>query len=171
MKVLLFNGSPHIQGCTYTALREIADELEREGVETEIFHIGLDPIRGCIGCGRCRELGKCVFDDVVNVAAEKVKEADGFIFGSPVHYAAASGAMTCFMDRLFYSAGKNFAFKPGACISSARRGVTSATYDQVNQCIGISKIIMVPSKHWNLVHGIRHEDVKQVKEGLQRMRN
>ncbi len=106
MKVFLVNGSPHQHGCTDRALREVASALEQGGIETEIFWIGNQPIGGCIGCGACAKLGRCAFDGVVNEFAEKLGEADGFVFGSPVHYAAASGNMTSFLDRLFYSAGR-----------------------------------------------------------------
>lgn len=171
MKVILFNGSPHKTGCTYTALMEIAEVLEQEGVETEIFQVGTDPLRGCTGCGRCRELGKCVFEDGrVNEAIEKAKEADGFIFGSPVHYAAASGSMTSFMDRMFYAGKGAFTYKPAASIVSARRGGTTAAYEQLNKYIGISNMIMVPAPYWNMVHGNTPDEVRQDKEGLRIMR-
>lgn len=170
MKVLLFNGSPHAAGCTYTALCEIEKELQKNNIETEIFQIGVKPVGGCMGCGACAKLGHCVQDDIVNIAASKVKEADGYIFGSPVHYAAPSGAMVSFMDRLFYSAGKEMAYKPAASIVSARRGGTTAAYDQLNKYIGINNMIMVPAPYWNMVHGSRPEDVLQDKEGLRNMR-
>lgn len=171
MKVMLFNGSPHKNGCTYTALKEIADVLEHEGIETEIFHIGIEPLRGCIGCGRCRELGKCTFDDGrVNEAIETARDADGFIFGSPVHYAAAGGSMTSFMDRMFYAGKRYFTYKPAASIVSARRGGTTAAYDQLNKYIGISNMIMVPAPYWNMVHGNTPEEAVQDKEGMRIMR-
>ena len=173
MKVLLLNGSPHEFGCTYTALREAADALEREGVETEIFHIGAGPVRGCIGCGGCRRAGKfrCVFgDDRVNEAIAKAEQADGFFFGSPVHYAAASGAMTAFLDRMFYAGGARMAFKPAAVVLSARRAGTTAAYDQLNKYIGINNMLMVPCHYWNMVPGAKPEDVRQDAEGMQCMR-
>ncbi len=171
MKVLLINGSPHKEGCTYTALTEVAKELNANGIETEIFHIGTNPVRGCIGCGACSKLGKCAFDDdVVNELAAKVKEADGYVFGSPVHYAAISGAMSCIMDRLFYSAGAAMRFKPAAGVCSARRAGTTASYDQLNKYIGINRMISVPSQYWNMVHGAKAEDVRKDEEGLQIMR-
>lgn len=173
MKVLLVNGSPNEKGCTYTALSEIAKTLEGQGIETEIFHIGNKPVRGCIGCGACRTNGKnqCVFeDDVVSVLTEKVKEADGYIFGTPVYYASPNGAMMVVMDRLFFSAGKYMQYKPAACIASARRAGTTATYDAMNKYIGINNMIMVPSNYWNMVHGSKPEDVKKDLEGLQIMR-
>lgn len=167
MKVLLINGSPNENGCIYTALSEVAKELNLNGVETEIFWIGKGSIHGCIGCGKCRESGKCIFtDDAVNAAAEKAKTVDGFVFGSPVFYASINGAMSAFMDRLFYSASKYFAYKPGAAVVSARRAGTTAAYDQLNKYIGISKMIMVPAPYWNMVHGSKPEDVLQDKEGL-----
>ena len=132
MKVLLVNGSPHRTGCTYTALHEVEVALAAEGIETEIFWVGTSPVSGCLACGYCKEHGKCAIDDVVNVFAEKAKDADGFIFGSPVHYAAASGSMTSFMDRLFYSApAKVFRHKPAGVIVSARRAGTTDAYDQL----------------------------------------
>lgn len=173
MKVLLVNGSPNREGCTYTALSEIAKTLEENGIETEIFQIGNKPVRGCIGCGGCAksEKGKCVFeDDVVSELIDKAKEADGYIFGSPVYYASPNGTLLAILDRLFYSAGKYMKYKPAACIASARRAGTTATYDVLNKYIGINNMLMVPSCYWNMVHGRRPEDVKQDLEGLQIMR-
>lgn len=172
MKVLLINGSPKAQGCTYTALYEVAKELEKENIETEIFHIGNKPIRGCMACGGCHRNGdsKCVFnDDTVNIALEKAKEADGFIFGSPVHYAAPSGLITSFLDRLFY-AGSCFAYKPGAAIVSCRRGGSTAAFDQLNKYFTIANMPVVSSQYWNMVHGNTPEEVKQDLEGMQTMR-
>lgn len=173
MKVLLVNGSPNEKGCTYIALSEIAKTLEEQGVETEIFHIGNKPVRGCIGCGGCKKSAgsRCVFnDDILNQLADKAKEADGYVFGSPVFYASPNGAMLAIMDRLFYSAGKYMAYKPAACIASARRAGTTATYDALNKYIGINHMLMVPANYWNMVHGSKPEDVKQDLEGLQTMR-
>ena len=172
MKVLLINGSPKANGCTYTALSEIANELEKENIETEIFHIGNKPIRGCIGCGGCYTTNKCVFnDDVVNDGIEKVKKADGIILGSPVHYAAASGAITSFLDRLFYAYGGKFlAHKPGAAIVSCRRGCSTAAFEQLNKYFTISNMPIVSSQYWNMVHGNTPEEVKQDLEGMQTMR-
>lgn len=172
MKVLLINGSPKLKGCTYTALNEIAKELEAENIETEIFHIGNQPIRGCIGCGGCKSNNRCVFnDDTVNKAIEKVTEADGIIFGSPVHYAAASGSLTSFLDRLFYAYGGKFlAYKPGAAIVSCRRGGSTAAFDQLNKYFTISNMPIVSSQYWNMVHGNTPDEVKQDLEGMQIMR-
>lgn len=171
MKVLLINGSPKAKGCTYTALTEVARELEKENIETEIFHIGNKPIRGCMGCGGCTTSNKCVFnDDSVNEAIEKAKTCDGFIFGSPVHYAAASGTLTSFLDRVFYASGKSFAYKPGAAIVSCRRGGATAAFEQLNKYFTISNMPVVSSQYWNMVHGNTPEEVKQDLEGMQTMR-
>lgn len=175
MKVLLVNGGPHEKGCTYTALSEVSKTLNEEGIETEIFWIGVKPIAGCIACGKCKELGKCVFNDTVNEFVEKAKEADGFIFGSPVHYAAASGAISSFMDRAFYSTGSSkqaniFRYKPAAAVVSARRAGTTSTYDQLNKYFGITEMPIISSRYWNMVHGSTPEDVLQDEEGMQTMR-
>lgn len=175
MKVLLVNGGPHPEGCTYTALTEVAKTLEEEGIETEIFWIGNKPVGGCIACKACAKLGKCAFDDVVNTFVEKAKEADGFIFGTPVHYAAVSGNMTGFMDRVFYSTSQagnanNFLYKPAATVISARRAGTTATYDQLNKYFGITQMPIISSRYWNMVHGATPEDVKKDEEGMQIMR-
>lgn len=170
MKVLLVNGSPHAKGCTYTALAEVAGALENQGIETEIFQLGVKPISGCIACGSCRKTGKCFLDDPVNEFVEKAAQADGFIFGSPVHYAAASGMLTSFMDRVFYSGGVNMQNKPAAAVISARRAGTTATFDQINKYFTISNMPIVSSQYWNMVHGSTPEDVKQDLEGMQTMR-
>lgn len=175
MKVLLVNGSPHQKGCTYTALCEVAQTLEQEGIDTEIFWIGNRPVGGCIACLKCREIGKCVFDDVVNAFREKAYEADAFVFGSPVHYAAASGNMTAFMDRLFYSElggnqNKAFYMKPAAAVVSARRAGTTVTFDQLNKYFTIQEMPIVSSRYWNEIHGATAEQAKQDQEGMYTMR-
>lgn len=170
MKVILFNGSPNIHGCTYTALHEIEETLQKNGIETEIFQVGSKSVRGCIGCGKCRESGKCIFDDIVNEAIDKIKDADGVIFGSPVYYASANGTMISFLDRLFYAASQHLAYKPGAVVVSARRAGTTATYDELNKYLGISNMLIVPAPYWNMVHGNTADEVKQDKEGLYIMR-
>ena len=173
MKVLLVNGSPHEKGCTYTALTVVAEALNKEGIETEIFHIGSDPISGCRGCGACRKqkLGKCVVDDIVNVFGEKAKEADGFVFGSPVHYASSCGTLSAFMDRLFYSTGKDtMRLKPAAAVASARRAGTTATLDIINKYFTISEMPVVSSRYWNMVHGSTPDDVMKDEEGVATMR-
>lgn len=171
MKVLLINGSPKAEGCTYTALAEVAQELERQGIETEIFHIGNQPIRGCAACGGCSgaNAGRCSFLDTVNTALEKAEEADGFVFGSPVHYASASGMITSFLDRFFY-AGNCFRNKPGAAVVSCRRGGASAALDQLNKYFTISCMPIVASQYWNMVHGNTPGEVKQDLEGMHTMR-
>ncbi|MGX8701715.1 flavodoxin family protein [Caproiciproducens sp.] len=172
MKVMLINGSPHEKGCTYTALCEVAGELEKAGVETGIFQLGQQPIRGCIDCGFCKKNkgNKCVFgNDPVNHALEKAREADGFVFGSPVHYAAASGMLTSFLDRFFY-AGTVLKYKPGASVVSCRRGGAAAAFDQLNKYFTISSMPVVSSQYWNMVHGNTPEEVRRDLEGMQTMR-
>lgn len=175
MKVLLVNGSPHKEGCTYTALTEAQKTLNEEGIETEIFWIGNKPLGGCIACFSCKKLGKCVFEDTVNEFVEKAKDADGFIFGSPVHYAGMTGNLTGFMDRAFYSAfqagkGNVFLYKPASTVISARRAGTTATYDQLNKYFGITQMPIISSRYWNMVHGTTPEEVKKDEEGMQVMR-
>ena len=173
MKVLLINGSPRENGCTYTALREVADALEREGVETEIFQIGQGPIRGCIGCGGCARLGKgrCVFDDDrVNEALALAAQCDGLVIDSPVHYASAAGGITSFMDRMFYAGGRSLRGKVGAVVVSARRAGTTAAIDQLSKYFSICGMPVAPSQYWPMVHGNTPEQVRQDEEGLQIMR-
>lgn len=170
MKVLLINGSPHENGCTCAALREVAGALEAEGVETELFWLGRSPIVGCLGCGACTRLGKCFVNDVVNTAVEKAKAADGLVIGSPVHYAAASGHVTSAMDRMFYSSGGALRLKPAAAVVSARRGGTTAALDQLNKYFTISQMPVVSSRYWNMVHGNTPEEVRQDEEGMSVMR-
>lgn len=170
MKVLLVNGSPNKAGCTYTALSEVAKTLNAEGIETEIFHIGNAPISGCKACRACKKIGKCIIDDPVNEFAEKAKEADGFIFGSPVYYAAANGSLVSFMDRLFFSAGKTMRLKPAAAVASARRAGTTATLDIINKYFTICEMPIVSSRYWNMVHGSTPDDVLKDEEGLWTMR-
>ena len=170
MKVILVNGSPREKGCTYTALCEVAGALEKNGIETEIFQVGAKPIAGCIGCNVCLKNGRCFVDDPVNEFVEKAKTADGFVFGSPVHYAAASGAITSFLDRAFYGKGNVFAGKPGAAVVSCRRGGAASAFDQLNKYFTINSMPVVSSQYWNQVHGKVPEDVRKDKEGLQTMR-
>ncbi len=171
MKVLLVNGSPHPKGCTYTALNAVAEVLESEGIETEIINVAKTN-SGCMGCGYCYKAGKCVNDtDMVNEIIARLEEFDGFVFGSPVHYASASGAITSFMDRLFYAGGKNLKYKPGATVASARRGGTTAALDQLTKHLTISNMPVVSSSYWNMVHGSTSEEVLKDEEGMQTMRN
>ena len=167
MKVLLINGSPHEKGCTYTALSEIAGVLNENGIDTEIFQVGSDPIRGCVGCAG---KNRCVFQDQVNVALDKAAEADGFIFGSPVHYASAGGAITSFLDRMFFAGKENMVYKPGAAVVSCRRAGSTATLDQLNKYFTISSMPLVGSSYWNMVHGNAPEEVLKDEEGVQIMR-
>lgn len=174
MKVILVNGSPHKKGCTYTALEEVAKTLSSEGIDTEIFQIGTKPISGCLACFNCRKLSRCAIDDKVNDFLDIAKDADGFVFGSPVHYASAGGAITSFMDRAFFadsgSGKKSFYLKPAAAVASARRAGTTATLDQLNKYFAISEMPVISSQYWNMVHGFTPEDVKKDLEGLQIMR-
>lgn len=171
MKVLLVNGSPHKEGCTYTALREVAEAPEKNGVETEIIWLGVGEIAGCIGCGACAKNGEgCFRKDIVNDFVEKAVQADGYIFGTPVHYAAASGALTSFMDRAFYSGGAKMAGKPAATVVSCRRGGASATFDQINKYYTINNMPVVSSQYWNQVHGSNAGEVVKDEEGMQTMR-
>lgn len=170
MKVLLINGSPHAKGSTFTALNEAAEVLEKEGIETEILHVGHLAIRGCIACGKCRQIGHCVFDDIVNEASAKFAEADGLIIGSPVYYASANGTLISFLDRLFYSSSFNKTMKIGASVVSARRGGNSATFDELNKYFTISGMPVVSSQYWNQIHGNNAAEALQDQEGLQTMR-
>ena len=170
MKVLLVNGSPHEHGCTYTALNEMEGVFAKHGIETEIFWIGIRPISGCMGCNQCLESGRCCMTDSVNLFLDKAEKADGFIFGSPVHFASAAGALTSFMDRVFYGRAKMFSNKPAASVASCRRGGSTTTFDQLNKYFTISNMPVVSSNYWNAVHGNTPEEVAQDIEGLQTMR-
>ncbi len=170
-KILLVNGSPTENGCTYTALCEVASALKAEGLEAEIFQLGKEGIRDCIGCHGCRKLGRCVFqDDKVNEFIELAREADGFVFGTPVYYAHPRGQILSFLDRVFCSASNVFAYKPGAAVASARRAGTTASMDVLNKYFTIAQMPVVSSNYWNMVHGEKPEDVKQDLEGMQIMR-
>ena len=174
MKVLLLNGSPHERGCTHRALLEVGKSLEAEGIQTAFFWIGKAPIIGCQGCGGCAKAGKCVFSDGVNDFVAFAKEADGFVFGAPVHYAAAAGGITAFLDRAVYSASSAgaqvFRLKPAAAIVSARRAGTTAALDQLNKYFTISQMPIISSRYWNMVHGNTPAEVEQDLEGMQVMR-
>ena len=172
MKVMLVNGSSHIHGTTMKALEEMARIFEEEGIETEIIQLGSKPLADCIQCNACRKSGECVFkDDGVNEFVEKAKEADGFVFGTPVYYAHPSGRIMSFLDRAFYSGGAAFRFKPGMAVASARRAGTTASLDAINKYFGINQMPTVGSTYWNMVHGNCPEEVRQDLEGLQTMRN
>ena len=133
MKVLLLNGSPNQHGCTDAALSEVEAQLHREGVGTERYWVGRQPVPGCIACDRCAETGRCVFDDGVNDLIARAKEFDALVVGSPVYYAGPSGQIRCFLDRLFYAGGAAFTGKPGAAVVSCRRGGASSAFDQLNK--------------------------------------
>jgi multimeric flavodoxin WrbA len=171
MKVILVNGSPHEYGTTRTGLDEIAKTLQAEGIETEIFWIGTDPVGGCIGCGGCGMTGRCVFGGIVNEFLDKAEEADGFVFGAPVHYAGPNGNMKSFMDRVFYAGGHVFRLKPGACIAACRRAGVVTTMDDLNKFLSISEMPIVSSTYWNMIYGSNAEQAKQDAEGLLTMRN
>lgn len=170
MKVILINGSPNARGCTYTALCEVERILNEESIYTEKIHIGHKDIRGCVGCRKCRELGKCIFNDIVNEIAPKFEECDGIVIGSPVYFASANGTLISFIDRLFYSAKCDKTMKVGAAVVSARRGGTSSTFDELNKYFTISSMPVVSSKYWNSVHGYTPDDVRKDEEGMQTMR-
>lgn len=173
MKVLLVNGSSHPHGCTDTALREVSAALEASGMQTEILFLGNEPVRDCTACGSCKTAsGRCVFDDdIVNRLIAKAATADGFVFGTPVYYAHPSGRILSILDRAFYAGKHAFAHKPAAAIASARRAGTSATLDVLQKYFTISQMPIVSSTYWNMVHGMKPEDVLQDAEGLQTMRN
>lgn len=171
MKVLMLNGSPKANGNTYTALLEIGKQLNKENIEYEIVQIGGAPMRDCIGCGRCTENG-CIFSDGgVNEFIAKAKEADGFVFGTPVYYAHPGGRILSFLDRVFYSGGRAFKFKPAASVAVARRAGTTASFDCLNKYFGISQMPVAGSTYWNNVHGAVPGEVSFDEEGMRTMRN
>ncbi len=174
MKVLLVNGSPHKEGCTYTALCEASYALNINGIGTDMFWVTSRPISGCIACHKCRELNRCVLEDSVNEFLELAGDYDGFVFGTPVHWGGASGAMTSFLDRAFYAdlngGGNRFMLKPAAAVISARRAGTTAAWDQMNKYFGLMQMPIITSRYWNMVHGTAPEEVRQDLEGMQTMR-
>ena len=172
LKVLLVNGSPHKEGCTFTALHEVAETLQSENIQTEIYWIGIKPLAGCIGCGACSSTGKCFMNDIVNEFLDKAKGYDGFVFGAPVHFFAIPGLMTSFMNRAFYAArtGGQFQAKPAAAVTSSRRAGSLSTLDQFNRYFVHGGMPIVPSQYPPMVFGGKAEEVAQDKEGLQIMR-
>lgn len=171
MHVILLNGSPNAEGCTFTALTEIADTLKAENITSEIFQLGKKPVRGCIACGVCGERGECAFqDDALPTLVEAVKRADALVIGSPVYYAGPNGALCALLDRLFFSAGSLLKFKPGAAVVSCRRGGASAAFDRLNKYFTINQMPVATSQYWNSVHGFTPDDVRKDAEGLQTMR-
>jgi multimeric flavodoxin WrbA len=170
MKALIINGSPHAKGCTAAALGIVAEELEKNGVATEIVHIGNKDIRGCIACRKCREIGHCVFDDIVNELAPKFEQAEGLVVGSPVYFAGPNGTLTNLLDRLFFSANYPLRMKMGVAVVSARRAGTTAALDRLNKYFQLAEMPVVSSRYWNMVHGNTPEEVMQDEEGVQIMR-
>lgn len=170
MKVLLINGSPHEHGCTYTALKETADTLEGLGIDTEILYLGTKALSGCIACGKCREAGVCVFNDIVRETSERIGDFDALVVGSPVYYAGPTSQLTAFMDRLFYSSSAKLALKLGASVVSCRRGGATAAFDRLNKYFAMANMPIVPSQYWNQVHGFTPEGVRRDEEGMQTMR-
>ena len=172
MKVLLINGSPHREGCTHTALCEVAKQLQAEGVETEELWIGFGPVQGCTGCAVCRKQGgRCVFGDIACAIADKMTECDGMVLGSPVYFAGANGALCAVLDRVFYSASAEFRGKVAGCVVSCRRGGASAAFDRLNKYPTYCGMQLAGSSYWNAVHGNTPQEVLQDLEGLQTMRN
>jgi len=174
MNVMLINGSPNAKGCTFTALSEVAGTLNREGVQTQMFQIGTKPLSGCLDCYKCKETGRCVINDKVNEFLNKARNADGFVFGTPVHYSAATGPMTCFMHRAFFAnrchGGDIFYLKPTAGVVSARRSGATTALNQLNEYFTHAEMLVVGSKYWNMVYGMNPEEVRHDLEGLQTMR-
>lgn len=175
MKVMMINGSPHQDGCTNRALSEMKSVFEQNNIKAEIYWLGRRAIPGCQGCWSCGKLGKCVVDDIVNELHEKAKKADGFVFGSPVHYASISGTMKCFMDRLFTvdlcgNKGENLRLKPVCAVTAARRAGNTASLDEMNRFFEESQMLIVSSTYWNMVFGQNKEEVEQDFEGLHTMR-
>lgn len=169
-KVLMLNGSPHENGCTYTALCELERTLQKHGIGTEIHWLGKAPVAGCIACGRCGETGRCVFEDGVNALLPRLDEFGALVAASPVYYAGASGQLTAFLDRLFYAGGARMAGKIASAVVSCRRGGASAAFEQINKYFGMSNMVIAASQYWNQVHGSSPEDVLRDEEGLQTMR-
>ena len=170
MKVLMLNGSPRVNGNTSVALEEMRKVFQAEGVETEIVQVGPQAVRGCIACSRCVELGKCVFDDIVNELAPKFEAADGLVVASPVYYASANATLVAVLDRLFYSTPFDKTMKVGAAVAVARRGGVSATYDELNKYFAISGMPIATGQYWNAVYGREKGEAAQDEEGMQTMR-
>ena len=171
MKVIAFNGSPHEKGSTYAALSLVTAELEKQGIETEIIHVGTKTYHGCTGCGACAQTGRCIFtDDLVNECIGKLEQADGLLLGSPVHYAGVAGSMKAFLDRVFYCyAGKKMHFKVGAVVTALRRAGGVDTFHQLNNYLNLANMLIVPNHYWNVAYGTNGEEVRQDAEGVQIM--
>lgn len=173
MKVLLVNGSPNKEGCTYVALKQIQQTLDEENIKSEIYHLGQKDIRGCIDCRKCSELGKCVFNDEVNAFVEKAEEYDGYIFGGPVYYGTVNPTLTNFMTRVFFSSffgGKRiFRLKPAAAVASARRAGTLTAIDTINRFFNWAEMPIISSTYWNVIYGSNAEEALNDLEGLRTM--
>lgn len=171
MKALLINGSPRAKGCTYTALTELKNTLESEGIEVELIHVGNRAIRGCVACRKCHETGKCVFEDAVNEVAPKLKAADAFVIGAPVYFASPAGGAISFMDRLFFSTlADDKTMKVGAAVTTCRRGGNTASFDVLNKYFTMTGMPVASSQYWNMVYGGSADEAKLDAEGLQTMR-
>ena len=170
MKLLFINGSPHKDGCTAAALREVSRTLEELGIETETHWVGNKPVPGCIACGSCKKTGACIYDDGVNELLARSHEWDGLVVGSPVYYGCASGQLLSFLDRLFYAAGGRLAGKTAGAVVSCRRGGASTAFQQLNMFFGMNNMVVATSQYWNQVHGNTPQEVAQDQEGLQTMR-
>ena len=171
MKVLLINGSPKHNGNTAYSLAQMAEVFAEQGIETETIHVGNQAIRGCVACGSCYKTGKCVFDDLVNEVAPKFEAADGIVLGSPVYYASANATLVAFLDRLFYSSHFDKRMKVGACVTVARRGGCSSTFDELNKYFTITGMPVASSHYWNSVHGRVPGEAEQDAEGITTVRN
>lgn len=170
MKVLMLNGSPHSSGVNALALHEMDEIFKANGIETEIVQVGNLAVRGCMACGACSKLGKCVYDDIVNELAVKFEKANGLVVSSPVYYASANATMIAVLDRLFYSTSFDKTMKVGASIATCRRGGASATFDELNKYFAISNMPVVSSQYWNSIHGNNAQQANQDEEGKQTMR-
>ena len=166
MKVLMINGSPRNDSNTGFAFKQMCDVFEEEGVDYEIVEIGTADIRGCIACRTCHETGRCVFDDIVNETALKLKEADALVIGSPVYFGSANGSLVSFLDRLFYSITFDLSMKVGAGVVVARRGGLTATFDQLNKYFTLSEMPVATSCYWNQIHGLQRGEAAQDEEGI-----
>lgn len=170
MKVALINGSPNKEGCTFTALNEIAKTLQKQDIEADIFYLGKAPISGCIACGKCNKDGICTFDDHVNILLSKIQQYQGIIIGSPVYYGGPSGQICSFMERFCFAGGSKLKGKLGASVVSCRRGGATAAFDRLNKFFLMNNMHVVGSQYWNQVHGTNPQEVQQDLEGLQTMR-
>lgn len=170
MKVLMINASPRKESNTQVALDEMIRVFDAEGIETEVVNVGKEVIRGCVACGGCSKLGKCVYDDIVNEVAAKFEQSDGLVLASPVYYASANGTLVSLLDRLFYSSSFDKTMKVGAAVACARRGGLTATWDELNKYFGISGMPIASGQYWNGVHGRLPGEASQDEEGIQQMR-